>query len=422
VRNKGRLYYRPKSKDFMKQEIVAPALDRVIELRGDKDHPVHHIHVEGFTFCDVGYTAPERLKDTYFPDDAAVWLWAAQRCRIAGNTFRDVGGYGVMLRDASTHNEIIGNEVTGAGQGGVYLNGFTEETRKAAPDGQRPAHNAVTDNYIHHCGWFYVHVAGVYLACADDNLIAQNEIHDMTRYGISLKQACQRNVIEYNEVRRTNLATRDTGAIEMADNKEGGIVRFNLVADSIGCGFNSKTGKQQCPEDSCGIYLDNMSSKVHVYGNVVFRNAGGLWLNWGNDNLIENNIFVEGRDRQVVFNRWSDPKKWDTKGNRFLRNILCYTDAQAALFQVGSWDQKTEAVLSDCNLIHAPGNAPTVQGIKADDAWAKWRESGQDTHSILADPGFVAPKKGDYRLKPDSPAFQLGFQPIPFEKIGRRKR
>jgi hypothetical protein len=34
------------------------------------------------------------------------------------------------------------------------------------------------------------------------------------------------------------------------------------------------------------------------------------------------------------------------------------------------------------------------------------------------DPLFVDPAKGDYRLKPESPAVALGFKEIPFEKIG----
>jgi len=37
---------------------------------------------------------------------------------------------------------------------------------------------------------------------------------------------------------------------------------------------------------------------------------------------------------------------------------------------------------------------------------------------VVADPLFVAPEKGDYRLRADSPALALGFQPIPVDKIG----
>jgi hypothetical protein len=50
--------------------------------------------------------------------------------------------------------------------------------------------------------------------------------------------------------------------------------------------------------------------------------------------------------------------------------------------------------------------------------WQVWQEQGQDVHSVVADPLFVAPEKGDYRLEPNSPALKLGFKPIPVEKIG----
>ncbi|MEP6671032.1 MAG: right-handed parallel beta-helix repeat-containing protein [Chthoniobacter sp.] len=51
------------------------------------------------------------------------------------------------------------------------------------------------------------------------------------------------------------------------------------------------------------------------------------------------------------------------------------------------------------------------------DEWQSWQALG-DQHSIIADPKFLAPEKDDYRLAPDSPAWALGFQPIPVEKMG----
>jgi len=50
--------------------------------------------------------------------------------------------------------------------------------------------------------------------------------------------------------------------------------------------------------------------------------------------------------------------------------------------------------------------------------WEAWRDRGLDTHSVIADPLFVAPERGDYRLRPDSPALKVGFQPIDFARIG----
>ncbi|HBJ87240.1 MAG TPA: hypothetical protein DDZ88_25975 [Verrucomicrobiales bacterium] len=56
------------------------------------------------------------------------------------------------------------------------------------------------------------------------------------------------------------------------------------------------------------------------------------------------------------------------------------------------------------------------------DEWTSWQAEGWDQHSLIADPMFVDWKKDDFRLKPESPAFKLGFEAIPVEKIGVREK
>ena len=50
--------------------------------------------------------------------------------------------------------------------------------------------------------------------------------------------------------------------------------------------------------------------------------------------------------------------------------------------------------------------------------WEAWQLAGADMQSVIADPLFVDAAHADFRLKSDSPALKLGFQPIPQEKIG----
>jgi hypothetical protein len=52
------------------------------------------------------------------------------------------------------------------------------------------------------------------------------------------------------------------------------------------------------------------------------------------------------------------------------------------------------------------------------DEWASWQALGFDQHSVVADPLFMNPDRDDYRLKPESPALQLGFFQIPVDRIG----
>jgi hypothetical protein len=60
----------------------------------------------------------------------------------------------------------------------------------------------------------------------------------------------------------------------------------------------------------------------------------------------------------------------------------------------------------------------SLQAVKPMPEWEAWQAAGQDPHSVIADPLFVDPTKDDYRLKPESPAWRLGFKRIPVEKIG----
>jgi len=59
-----------------------------------------------------------------------------------------------------------------------------------------------------------------------------------------------------------------------------------------------------------------------------------------------------------------------------------------------------------------------LRTVEVADEWESWQAQGLDTHSLVADPLFVDAANDDYQLRPDSPAFELGFKPIPFEKIG----
>ena len=79
---------------------------------------------------------------------------------------------------------------------------------------------------------------------------------------------------------------------------------------------------------------------------------------------------------------------------------------------LSSSSENSDSVQSDCNLYFNSADAEPYLRSR--------RPSGFETHSLIADPLFVDARSDDYRLKPDSPALRLGFQPIDMDRIGIR--
>lgn len=49
---------------------------------------------------------------------------------------------------------------------------------------------------------------------------------------------------------------------------------------------------------------------------------------------------------------------------------------------------------------------------------AEWRAQGLDVYSVFAEPLFIDPARGDYRVRQNSPALKLGFKNFPMDNFG----
>jgi hypothetical protein len=61
-------------------------------------------------------------------------------------------------------------------------------------------------------------------------------------------------------------------------------------------------------------------------------------------------------------------------------------------------------------------------GLRTAYTFPQWQALGLDRHSVTADPGFVDAERRDLRLRPDSPALLLGFEPIDLSGVGPRPK
>ncbi len=408
-KEKGDLYYWPSDKAFPNVTVTAPAMDRLIVIAGTVERPARHLTIRGFTIRDVDFGDQQ---DVYYPAHAAIHLREASDCRVEECDFLSVGGYAVWIKGACARNVIASNEVAYAGEGGVLVDGSAyreggdgRDLHKPDPEKRWPTGNLITENYIHHCGLIYAHVAGVYINHAAGNRATHNLVTDMPRYGLSIKYASPGNEIEYNRVLRTNLETNDTGAIETYDNPGPTVIRYNLVGDTIGL-KPTPTGEIISPTYTCGVYLDGASSQAEVRGNILYRQAwSGITLASGHDCVLENNVLVDSRDWQLYYYNYTGKGR----DNRFRRNLVVWSNPETRL----GLEHGVQWVESDYNLFWPPGGKLDLSGLA---------QKGLEVHSLVADPLFVDAKRDDYRLRAESPAWELGFRRLPVERMGPQGR
>lgn len=412
----GEVLYKPRPSDSQKSVAVAPTMDRLVTLAGDAtaDKFVENIRFQGLTFSDTDYT----LGGYYSQADSAFWLQGGRRCAIENCRFEHLGGYAVRMEQRSNGNAVVRCTMDHLGGGGVVMLG---DTKSQAFD------NLIAANDIHDCGQMYAHVAGVYITTGSGNKVLNNRIERMPRYGVSLKSyaddaSSHNNVVAYNEIIDTNLETNDTGAIETLGRdkaESGNRIEYNLIRNVVGLKVTTD-GVMHTPYFTWGIYLDDFSSGTMVRGNIVDGTVvGALCIHNGKDNVVENNVFLNGSEMNIRLQPHGDGFMHN---NSFRHNIVAYKDPNAILWYsyANTWKRDILGEV-DNNLYWQTGGldlATTSQGITPEGTWGKWQEAGLDTHSQVANPQFEGLNRGDYRLKANSPAYKLGFQPLPLGRIG----
>ena len=100
----------------------------------------------------------------------------------------------------------------------------------------------------------------------------------------------------------------------------------------------------------------------------------------------------------------------NSTGQTLSRNIFCYTDPEAILIAGGNLPP--EVIRAGHNLNFCPGLETPRMRVRGIASYAQWQAKGFDRNSLIADPLFRNPARDDYSLRPDSPAFDLGFKAI----------
>jgi parallel beta-helix repeat protein len=403
----GVLYYRPKKgEDLAKGEVVAPRLDCVVRWAGEPQAGrfIEHVQLRGLGVSDSTWEPP--AKDAVDAQAAsivpgAVQLRGARHCVIADCRLVNVAGYGIEFSEGCRDNHIAGNELAHLGAGGIKVSGGAANS----PEALRTGSNAITDNHLHHLGEVFHSGVGVLLMHADHTTVAHNHIHHLCYTGISCgwvwgygPSVSRDNRIEFNHIHDVGQKIlSDMGGVYLLGKQPGTVVRGNVIHDVDSWTYGG-----------WGIYTDEGSSDILIENNLVYRTkSGGFHQHYGKDNVVRNNIFALAREEQIARSRAEPHKSFS-----FERNIVYFTEGP--LFGK-NWTGDGFAL--DFNLYwNAAGKPVTFPGGSA----KQWQKRGFDKHSLVADPKFRDPTKGDFTLAENSPALKLGFKPFDLASAGPR--
>lgn len=412
----GVLRYIPlPGEDMSTAEVVAPRLTRLVELRGDAELGlcVSNVTFRGLGFHHQDWTlGPEGHSDPQaaVTAPAAIMADGAIDCAFEGCEIAHVGDYALWLRRGCKGNRIVRCRLHDLGAGGIRVG----EATMAQDDAAESSHNLVDNNHIFDGGHVYPAGVGIWVAQSSFNTLSHNEVHDLNYSGMSIgwnwddqPNRCHHNLIEYNHVHHVMRGQlSDGGAIYTLGTSSGSVIRNNVFHD---------VWPYPQPPIGWGIYLDATCNGYLVENNVVYNTLSGglMYANGGHEHVIQNNIFALSADYAL----WP---YWERRPNTFRRNIVYFT--QGLLFwpyredTIKERQQRGESLGEwDWNLYWNP-NEPDIRFFRH--RFANWQLLGLDRNSVIADPRFVDVHAHDFRLKPDSPAFGLGFQQIDTSAVG----
>ncbi|MCC6364446.1 MAG: right-handed parallel beta-helix repeat-containing protein [Bryobacterales bacterium] len=393
-------YWPLAGEDMAKEEIIAPRLTELVRIDGARD-----LTFRGLEFLHTDWTMDAK---GYADTQAAVAVGAtfeaanAENISIEKCQFRHLGNYAIGFGRGCHHNRIVRNHIYDIGAGGIRIG----EPVLRAEEKDRNFDNEITDNDIHHLGYVYPPAVGVFVLQASRNHIAHNHIHDLFYTAISVgwtwgygENQSKENVIEYNHLHDIGKEMlSDMGGIYTLGMQPGTVIRNNLIHDISSFTYGG-----------WGIYPDEGSSHMLIENNVVYRCASaGFHQHYGKENTVRNNIFAFNRDFQLMRTR-VEPHLSFT----FERNIVLFDQGRL----LGSnWTGNQFRM--DRNVYFDLRSTPIRFAGKT---WEEWKAAGQDAHSVIADPLFVNAGSYDFRLRENSPARKLGFQPIDVSTVGPRQ-
>ena len=404
---RGVLLYHPLPNERIERvSAVVPIADQLLKLAGapTEGRFVQNVVFRGLTFAYSQWLTPaggiagsEGLDDLQSAAHIGAAIEADGACRIWFDrcSIEHTGRHGIWFRRGCSDDSLTHCELSDLGAGGIKIGDMTVP-RYAF---ELTHHVTVKDTRITAGGRIFASAAGIWIGQSDSNILSHNSISDFYHNGISVgwswryePSIAYNNLIEFNRIDNLGQAVlSDIGGIYTLGPSPGTVIRNNVISHV------------RCAEyGGWGIYNDEGSSDILIENNLVYRTqTGGYVMHYGKDVIVRNNIFALSSSGQVQRSKAEDHLQVT-----FTHNIV-YWSGGPLLVGRGGWT--TPGFQFDHNLyFDVSGASLSFAGRTL----AAWQTGGEDAASVVADPKFVGPERGDFRLQAGSAAELIGFKPF----------
>lgn len=420
--NKTLYFYPPKNLDLKTALIEIPQLESIFILKGTEGSPLKYIEIKNLELRQTLRTFMETKEPLLRSDwtiyrSGAIKLEGTENCLVENCFINSIGGNAIFFSNYNRNDRVENNHITNIGASGICFVGsptavrsprfeYNEfiswdkvDTIKGPVNNNYPSLCVVDNNLIYNIGTVEKQVAGVQISMSKNITVSHNSIYDMPRAGINISEGTWGgHIVEWNDVFDTVQETGDHGSFN-----SWGRDRFwyadRGMMDSLSAKYPQavlwdaiettiiRNNRWRC-DHGWDIDLDDGSSNYHIYNNLCLN--GGIKLREGFHRKVENNIMV---------NNSFHPHVWFANSkDTFRYNIV--TKAYLPI-RIKDWGDEI-----DFNFF------PDLASLKAS------QENGTDNHSKAGNPMFINPEIGDYRVKDNSPALEVGFKNFDMNKFG----
>ncbi|WP_442506827.1 PDZ domain-containing protein [Novipirellula sp. SH528] len=429
--DKNTLYYMPVSGvDLASAKVEVVRLRHLIEFQGAEDAPVKFITLDGFTVRHAARTFMD-TKEPLLRSDWAIYrggafmLTGTENVNILNTEFDQVGGNAIFVNNYNRRVLVKGCYIHDTGGSGVCLVGDPDAVRNPLFEyGQKndlakidrtpgpktnnyPADSTVADCLIHGIGRVERQPAGVLIEMSQHITVQDCSIYDCARAGVNIGDgAWGGHLIEGCDVFDTVQETHDHGSFnswgrdrywrsdrpttQAAVDIDPNLPFLDAVETTV-----IRNSRWRC-DHGWDIDLDDGSSNYDIYNNLML--SGGLKLREGFRRRAWNNITV---------NNGLHPHVWyNNSGDEVFSNIFMAAPQGARMPS-----ETAKGKRMDGNLYYAVN--PQIKD--------RFLQFGWDVNSIVADPKFIDPENGDFRVAEGSPAFEIGFENFPMDQFGVKK-